>query len=202
MTPASPTQISPDQRRAQILKAALTSFVNDGFHNTSMEAIAERVGVTKPILYRHFTSKLELYLAIVDGQTDELVSRVRTALNTPVEHERERVRAAFSAYFNYIEAEGEAFRLIFESDVTADEVMREHVERSNRLCAVEISRVLLSSADLTPAQAQLLATALLGMAQITARTRLRDPRGVTPDEAIDLLTQLAWRGLSRFPALD
>src|SRR5690625_4888118 len=202
MTPASPTQISPDQRRAQILKAALTSFVNDGCHNTSMEAIAERVGVTKPILYRHFTSKLELYLAIVDGQTDELVSRVRTALNTPVEHERERVRAAFSAYFNYIEAEGEAFRLIFESDVTADEVMREHVERSNRLCAVEISRVLLSSADLTPAQAELLATALLGMAQITDRTRLRDPRGVTPDEAIDLLTQLAWRGLSRFPALD
>lgn len=202
MTPASSIQISAPQRRAQILKAALTSFVNDGFYNTSMETIAERVGVTKPILYRHFSSKLELYLAIVDGQTDELVSRVRTALNTPVEHERERIRSAFSAYFKYIEAEGEAFRLIFESDVTADEAMREHVERSNRLCAIEISHVLLASADLTPPHAELLATALLGMAQITARTRLRDPRGVTSDEAIDLLTQLAWRGLSRFPALD
>lgn len=205
MAPGSTTQLPQldrPTRRAQILEAALKSFVNDGFHNTSMDTIAVRVGVTKPVLYRHFTSKLELYLAIVDAQSDELVNRVTAALNTPVEHQRERVRAAFSAYFNYIEAEGEAFRLIFESDVTADETLREHVERSNRECAVEISRALLTVADLNAAQAELLATALLGMAQITARTRLRDPRGVTSSEAIDLLTQLAWRGLSRFPALD
>lgn len=202
MPSALTPQVNQVDRRSQILAAALASFVEDGYHNTSMDAIAERVGVTKPVLYRHFASKLELYLAIVDGQTDELVTRVRAALNTPVEHERERVRAAFSAYFNYIEAEGEAFRLIFESDVTADESMREHVERGNRLCAIEVAKTLLTVADLTDAQAKLLATALLGMAQVTARARLRDPRGVSSQEAIDLLTQLAWRGLSRFPALD
>jgi len=189
-------------RRTQILAAALESFVHEGFHNTSMDTIAERVGVTKPVLYRHFSSKLELYLAIVDSQTDELVNLVKTALDTPVEHQRERVRAAFAAYFNYIEAKGESFRLIFESDMTADPALRERVERSNRLCAVEVARTLRTVAALTDAQAELLATALLGMAQITARTRLRDPRGVSSEEAIDLLTQLAWRGLSRFPALD
>ena len=189
-------------RRTQILAAALESFVHEGFHHTSMETIAERMGVTKPVLYRHFSSKLELYLAIVDSQTDELVNLVKTALNTPVEHQRERVRAAFAAYFNYIEAKGESFRLIFESDMTADPALRERLDRSNRLCAVEVARTLRTVAALTDAQAELLATALLGMAQITARTRLRDPRGVSSDEAIDLLTQLAWRGLSRFPALD
>lgn len=202
MSPVTTPSLHKDARRAQILTAALAAFVSDGFHNTSMDMIAERVGVTKPVLYRHFSSKLELYLAIIDAQTDALVARVTTALNTEVEHERERVRAAFAAYFGYIESEDAAFRLIFESDVTSDDGLRDRVERANRLCAVEIARTLLTVADLTRAQAELLATALLGMAQITARTRLRDPRGVTSSEAIDLLTQLAWRGLSRFPALD
>jgi len=202
MPSAATPAISRITRRAQIMNAALEAFVHEGYHNTSMETIAERVGVTKPVLYRHFSSKMELYLAIVDAQTNELVTHVQTALDTPVNLERERVRAAFAAYFNYIEAEGAAFRLIFESDVTADEALREHVERSSRLCAGEISRQLRAVADLTDAQAHLLATALLGMAQITARTRLRNPRGVSSSEAIDLLTQLAWRGLSHFPALD
>ena len=202
MSPVPTPTMTRTDRRTQILAAALESFVHEGFHNTSMDTIAERVGVTKPVLYRHFSSKLELYLAIVDSQTDELVNLVKTALDTPVEHQRERVRAAFAAYFNYIEAKGESFRLIFESDMTADPALRERVERSNRLCAVEVARTLRTVAALTDAQAELLATALLGMAQITARTRLRDPRGVSSEEAIDLLTQLAWRGLSRFPALD
>lgn len=202
MSPVPTPTMTRTDRRTQILAAALESFVHEGFHHTSMDTIAERVGVTKPVLYRHFSSKLELYLAIVDSQTDELVNLVKTALDTPVEHQRERVRAAFAAYFNYIEAKGESFRLIFESDMTADPALRERVERSNRLCAVEVARTLRTVAALTDAQAELLATALLGMAQITARTRLRDPRGVSSEEAIDLLTQLAWRGLSRFPALD
>jgi len=202
MSPVPTPTMTRTDRRTQILAAALESFVHEGFHHTSMETIAERMGVTKPVLYRHFSSKLELYLAIVDSQTDELVNLVKTALNTPVEHQRERVRAAFAAYFNYIEAKGESFRLIFESDMTADPALRERLDRSNRLCAVEVARTLRTVAALTDAQAELLATALLGMAQITARTRLRDPRGVSSDEAIDLLTQLAWRGLSRFPALD
>src|SRR5690625_5464586 len=107
-----------------------------------MDTIAERVGVTKPVLYRHFSSKLELYVAIVDAQTGELVNLVKTELNTPVEHQRERVRAAFAAYYNYIEANGESFRLIFESDMPADPALRERVERYNRLCAVEVARTL------------------------------------------------------------
>lgn len=202
MPPVTSPPFGQLDRRTQILSAALQAFVDEGYHHTSMDAIAERVGVTKPVLYRHFSSKLELYLAIVDSQNDELVHRVKTALDAPVEHQRDRVRAAFVAYFNYIEAEGEAFRLIFESDITADDEVRQRVERSNRLCAVEISQSILAAAALTEGQAELLATALVGMAQTTARARLRDPRGVSSHEAIELLTQLAWRGLSRFPALD
>src|SRR5690625_2279459 len=130
MSPVPTPTMTRTDRRTQILAAALKSFVHEGFHRTSTDTIEERVGVTKPVLYRNFPSKLELYLAIVDSQTDELVNLVKTALDTPVEHQRERVRAAFAAYFNYIEAKGESFRLIFESDMTADPALRERVERS------------------------------------------------------------------------
>src|SRR5690625_369303 len=99
MSPVPTPTMTRTDRRTLILAAALESFVHEGCHHTSMDTIAERVGVTKPVLYRHFSSKLELYLAIVDSQTDELVNLVKTALDTPVEHQRERVRAAFAAAF-------------------------------------------------------------------------------------------------------
>lgn len=184
------------------MTAACAIFVAEGYHHTSMAAIAERIGVTKPILYRFFDSKLELYLAIVDAQNNELIQRVTAALQLPVEHERDRVRAAFSAYFTYIENKSEAFRLIFESDVTADEDIRLQVERASRECAKQIALTLKTVSPLADAQAELLGAALLGMAQVAARTRLRDPQGISSYEAIDLLTQLAWRGLSRLPVLD
>src|SRR5690625_7653448 len=100
MPSAATPAISRITRRAQILNAALEAFVHEAHHNTSMETIAERVGVTKPVLYRHFSSKLELSLAIEAAQTDERASRVPTALNKPLAQERERVRDGFAAQSN------------------------------------------------------------------------------------------------------
>ncbi|MGH3818112.1 MAG: TetR/AcrR family transcriptional regulator, partial [Pseudonocardiaceae bacterium] len=62
-----------DERRAQLLAAATDVFVNNGYHATVMDDIAERAGVSKPVLYQHFPSKLELYLALLERHTDELV---------------------------------------------------------------------------------------------------------------------------------
>src|SRR5690625_6250185 len=140
MSPVPTPTMTRTDRRTQILAAALESFVHEGFHHTSMDTIAERVGVTKPVLYRHFSSKLELYLAIVDSQTDELVNLVKTALDTPVEHQRERVRAAFAAYFNYIEAKGESFRLIFESDMRSEEHTSELQSRGHLVCRLLLEK--------------------------------------------------------------
>ncbi|MGH3699716.1 MAG: TetR/AcrR family transcriptional regulator, partial [Pseudonocardiaceae bacterium] len=62
-----------DERRAQLLAAATDVFVNNGYYATVMDDIAERAGVSKPVLYQHFPSKLELYLALLERHTDELV---------------------------------------------------------------------------------------------------------------------------------
>src|SRR5699024_12443551 len=88
---------APASRREELMTAACAMFVAEGYHHTSMAAIAERLGVTKPILYRYFAAKLELYLAIVDAQNKGLIKRVTAALPLPVERARGRARAGLNA---------------------------------------------------------------------------------------------------------
>src|ERR671922_2134232 len=78
-----------DERRAQLLAAATDVFVNNGYHATVMDDIAERAGVSKPVLYQHFPSKLELYLALLDRHVDLLGEQVRSALQA-TEDNKER----------------------------------------------------------------------------------------------------------------
>src|ERR1700730_173183 len=94
-----------NERRRQLLDAALEVFVSQGYHAAAMDDIAERAGVSKPVLYQHFPGKLELYLALLDESVDALVETVRDALRSTTEN-RQRVAATFSAYFEYVAGEG------------------------------------------------------------------------------------------------
>ena len=67
-------------RRKQLLAAAQEVFVAQGYHAAAMDDIAERAGVSKPVLYQHFPGKLELYLALLDVHADGLVAGVREAI--------------------------------------------------------------------------------------------------------------------------
>ena len=69
-----------EQRREQVLAAALDVFATSGYHAASMDEIADHAGVSKPVLYQHFPGKLDLYLAILDSGIDELMEAARTAL--------------------------------------------------------------------------------------------------------------------------
>ena len=60
-------------RRAQLLESALEVFVAQGYHAAAMDDIAERAGVSKPVLYQHFPGKLELYLALLDQSCDTII---------------------------------------------------------------------------------------------------------------------------------
>src|ERR1700729_216494 len=109
------TRLPRQARRRQLLGAAQEVFVAQGYHAAAMDEIAERAGVSKPVLYQHFPGKLDLYLALLDQSVDELVETVRDALRSTSDN-KQRVAATFSAYFEYVESEGQAFRLVFESD--------------------------------------------------------------------------------------
>src|SRR3954447_2746096 len=75
-----PGRLPRSQRRAQLLTAAQEVFVAQGYHAAAMDDIAERAGVSKPVLYQHFPGKLELYLALLETHCDALVTRVRDAM--------------------------------------------------------------------------------------------------------------------------
>src|SRR6266540_2125997 len=125
-------------RRKQLLRAAQEVFVAQGYHSAAMDDIAERAGVSKPVLYQHFPGKLDLYLALLDQHADNLVQAVRDALASTPDN-KQRVAAPRDAYFSFVDNEGGAFRLVFESDLTNEDAVRERVERATHECAEAVS---------------------------------------------------------------
>src|ERR1700753_1067198 len=120
-------------RRRQLLGAAQEVFVAQGYHAAAMDAIAERAGVSKPVLYQHFPGKLELYLALLDTHCDAIIAKVRSAMLATSDN-KERVQGAVQAYFDFVDHESEAFRLVFESDLRNDAQVRQRVERVEQGC--------------------------------------------------------------------
>src|SRR5277367_3930670 len=121
------------ERRRQLLDAALEVFVTRGYHAAAMDEIAERAGVSKPVLYQHFPGKLELYLALLDESVADLVTTVGSALSSTTDN-RQRVPATFRAFFDFVGGSGEAFRLVFESDLSNEPAVRDRLDSAMREC--------------------------------------------------------------------
>src|ERR687888_1130433 len=129
------------ERRAQLLDVARRVFGNSGFHAVSMEAVAKEAGVTKPILYDHFPSKKDLYLALIDADLALLHDEVRKALAAPTGN-RERIRASFQAYFDFVDEHAEGFRLLMQETVGADDRNRSSVGQVRDRIMREVSDLI------------------------------------------------------------
>ncbi|MGW0804377.1 TetR/AcrR family transcriptional regulator [Nonomuraea sp. NPDC002799] len=185
-------------RRRQLLSAAQEVFVENGYHAAAMDEIADRAGVSKPVLYQHFPGKLELYLALLDLHVDDMVNRCREALASTHENKL-RVQATFSAFFDFVSTQGEAFRLVFESDLRNVAPVRQRVERSLRECAEMVSELIQEDTGCTSDEAHLLGVGLVGMAEVSARYWVTTQGSIPKDAAEQMMARLAWRGISGFP---
>lgn len=125
-------------RRAQLLDSARKVFVAQGYHAAAMDDIAERAGVSKPVLYQHFPGKLELYLGLLEQSCDDIIANCDAALSSTQDN-LARVNAAMRAFYDYVAAEDGAFRLVFESDLTSEPAVRAQVERVTQECAKAIA---------------------------------------------------------------
>jgi AcrR family transcriptional regulator len=192
------TRLPRPARRRQLLTAAQEVFVSHGYHSAAMDEIAERAGVSKPVLYQHFPGKLELYLALLDESVDELAAIMRDALESTTEN-RQRVIATFGAFFDFVAGEGESFRLVFESDLSNEPAVRARLERILQACAEMISEIIREDAGISDAEAHLLGMGLVGMAQVSARYWLSANQSIPKDAAEELIARLAWRGISGWP---
>ena len=181
------TRLPRRARRNQLLGAAQEVFVAQGYHAAAMDDIAERAGVSKPVLYQHFPGKLELYLALLDQHCEALLQAVRTALASTTDNKK-RVEATMDAYFAYVEDEGGAFRLVFESDLTNEPAVRERVDKVALQCAEAICEVIAEDTGLAREQSMLLAVGLGGVSQVVARYWLSSAASPSRDQAVELLT--------------
>ncbi|CAA9372886.1 MAG: Transcriptional regulator, AcrR family [uncultured Nocardioidaceae bacterium] len=192
-------RLSRSARRAQLLDSALDVFVAQGYHAAAMHDIAVRAGVSKPVLYQHFPGKLDLYLALLDAACDQVVAEVREALASTTDN-KARVAATTEAFYSYVADGGGAFRLVFESDLTSEPAVRERVDRVTAACAQAVAEVIADDTGLPAEVARLLAVALVGMSQVSARFWLSTPDNTLPQaQAVELVSGLGWRGIGGFP---
>ena len=189
------------ERRVQLLESALGVFVAQGYHSAAMDDIADRAGVSKPVLYQHFPGKLDLYLALLDSSCDTIIENCRLALASTSDN-KERVAATIDVFYSYVAAKEGAFRLVFESDLTSEPAVSQRVDRVTTECAAMIAEVIKADTGLPDEASKLLAVSLVGMAQVSARFWLRDGGEIPQDAAAALVAGLAWRGIRGYPLTD
>jgi len=184
------------ERRAQLLDVARRMFGTSGYHQVSMDAVAREAGVTKPILYDHFPSKRDLYLALLDADLTVLHERVRAALDAPTGN-RERIRSSFQAYFDFVDEHAEGFQLLMQETVGAEDDFRLYVEAFRVRILSEVADLIEreSQGRLDRVHAETVALGLIGMVENVARREPGAPATVRR-EALDTLVQLAWRGIT------
>ena len=187
-----------DERRAQLLIAALEVFTVAGYHSAAMDEIADKAQVSKPVLYQHFPSKLDLYLAVLDLHIDSLVFAIQKAIASNRENSS-RVAATVDTYFGFIDSEGEAFRLLFESDMNLEPQVRERLNRMTYDCAAAVSAVISIDTGLGKEESMMLAVGIIGTVQTTARHWLDRDGKIDRTRATELVMNLIWRGISGFP---
>lgn len=189
-------------RRAQLIGAAQEVFALNGYHATAMDEIAITAGVSKPVLYQHFPGKLDLYLAILDSHIADLLSTVGNALQDENQGNKERIKAAMAAFFAFVDRADQPFRLVFESDLTNEQAVRDRVERLDNQLAAMVAELIAKDTGMTPDQTHLLGAAMTGMAQTTARQWLANGRTPSRDQAVELMLNLAWRGIRSIPRVE
>lgn len=187
-----------DERRGQLLIAASEVFVDRGYHAAGMDEIADRAGVSKPVLYQHFTSKVELYLAVLQRHVDNLVSGVRQALRTTTDN-RQRVRAAVQAFFDFIEHDGQGYRLIFENDYVTEPQVAAQVKVATESCTDAVFDLISHDSGLEPHRARMIAVGLVSISVDSARYWLNNDRPIDKDDAVEGTVQFIWGGLSHVP---
>jgi AcrR family transcriptional regulator len=181
-----------------LLGAARDVFVAQGYHAAAMDDIADRAGVSKPVLYQHFPGKLELYLALLDESVSALVRTVSDALASTTDN-KQRVPATFKAFFDYVGGDDKAFRLVFESDLANEPAVRKRIDETIGACVEMVSQFIREDAGVSDNEAHLLGMALVGMAQVSARYWLSTDQAIPKDAAEQMIAKLAWRGISGWP---
>ena len=179
-------------RREQILDVSVEVFARNGFHSTSMNDVAEAAGVTKPVLYQHFDSKRDLYLALLGEAGNRLRSTIAKAV-AGASSGKEQTELGFKAYFHWVAEDHDAFLLLFGSRANRDEESTTAIRRITAETAAAIEPLI--AADIDAEHQRVLAHGLVGLAEGVSRHLVERGERFDPDVLGQQIADLAWAGL-------
>ncbi|MEU6946793.1 TetR/AcrR family transcriptional regulator [Streptomyces sp. NPDC046332] len=181
------------ERREQLLDIGRTLFAAKGFEGTSVEEIAAKAGVSKPVVYEHFGGKEGLYAVVVDREMRQLLDMVTGALTAG--HPRELLEQAAFALLDYIERYTDGFRILVRDSPVAQSTGTFASLISDIATQVEdILGLEFKARGFDPKLAPLYAQALVGSVALTGQWWL-DVRKPKKAEVAAHLVNLAWHGL-------
>lgn len=186
------------ERRAQIIEVGRAAFSEHGFEATSMEGIADRAKVSKPIVYEHFRDKEGLYAVVVDREMEYVVRRISEAIASG--SMRERVERAALVFLTYVKEQPEGFAILSQDSPLTSSRGRRLSSMLNEL-AERVGAVFAATfqgAGFDPGAAPIYAHGLVGMATFIGKWWTETNEGDVEDVARHL-SALAWAGLRKLP---
>lgn len=192
-------RLSAEDRRDQIVETATEVFVRHGYQGTSLEDIAARAGITRPLIYHYFRDKDALYL--------EILTRARIALDSAIvahvaadASPEDQLRGGIRGYFRFVQEHMHLWELLFGGGTAVAGAVAEEATRQRFDTSEKIALLVSAAAPAEPAlRANAYAHAISGAGEALTRWWQRHPE-VTLEEIVELHMDTVWRGLG--PVLD
>lgn len=183
------------QRRQQLLDVARELLAERGFDATSVEEIAHRAAVTRPVVYQHFGGKEGIYAVVVDREMRRVLDRIEQSLAEPVPP-RLLLERAVRAFFDYVAEYPDGFRILVRDSPVASaggtfsSLLGDIAGQVEHILGVQFAHY-----GYDPKLAGVYAQSLVGMVALTGQWWL-DARAPSRDDIAAHVVNLAWHGLS------
>ena len=186
------TRLPAHERKDQILDVALKVFATKGFHESSMNDIADMAGVTKPVVYQHFESKRALFLALIEDAGTQMINEI-TKATVQATGGRQQAEQGTIAFFRWAAADQNRFKFLFDSGTRNDAEFASAVRRVVDNSANAIAPLI--AVDLDAAHLRTLAHGVIGATEGVVRHLLDNNIAFNPEVIGKQVADLVWAGL-------
>lgn len=164
-------RMSGPERRQALIENAINAFAEKGYYATTMEGIATSAGITKPVIYQHFKSKRDLFGAILENVSKQMIDTLDNSGRDCMSPE-ERFTKGFEAYFRFMYENRPAFQLIFSASPRRDPEFRDIVSAIDEHVASSIAMEV--NANIDSDHKRLVASGVIALAEGIARKYLKE----------------------------
>lgn len=188
------TEARQEQRRA-VMAAGAGLFAACGYRAANMDEIACRSGISKPVLYKSFSSKLDLYLALLHESVQVLDETLNAAIDR-AESVQSIVEATVTAVFDFADTHPRNATLLAGAAVADEPSAQRMARRAAEICTGTLARALAQHAVPRTQQGWLITTELIAIAQSCARDWVTTGKSLPKNEAAATTASLCWTGLA------